>query len=123
MAETRPATILCIEDEPDLLEDLLEEIGDEGYIALGATNSRDALALLWSHSVDLVLCDQQLPGPSGLDFLEAAGTGKANPVFVLLTAYSDGPLREKALSLGAARVLVKPVDYDELLSLIRQLLA
>lgn len=112
--------ILCIEDEPDLREDLVLELSGTGHRVVGIGDGQAGLAVIRNGGVQLVFCDVQLPGMSGLDLLEALGRdpgqGDAPPV-VLLTAFGDTRLRQRAQELGAHSVLVKPVDYDAVIAL------
>lgn len=120
------ARILCIEDEPGLGEDITLELEDAGYTVDLATDGLAGLAALARADYDLVLCDVQVPGRSGLEVLTAAMGPDARqppPSFVMLTAYSDPALRTRCIDLGARELLVKPIDYAELLDLVAQELA
>lgn len=123
----RPAAglpILCVEDEPDLLDDLALELEDSGFAVIPAANAVEALAVLRSVAVGLVLCDVQLPGMNGIALLRQAvdlAPVGAYPVhagrFVFLSAFSDADLAHEIAGLGA-QLLLKPVDYDELIALV-----
>jgi DNA-binding response OmpR family regulator len=112
--------ILCIEDEPELLDDLLGELDDAGYLPTGASDGFDGLEKALSGRFDLVLSDVQLPGIMGLEILRRARPVTDAP-FIMLTAFGDRPLREQCIELGAQATLLKPVDYDELLGLIESI--
>lgn len=115
-----PPQILCIEDEPDLRDDLVLELEASGYRVAGTGDGVAGLAIIRQGGVGLVFCDVQLPGLSGLDLLEALGrdpgAGPLPPV-VLLTAFGDTRLRQRAQDLGAHSLMVKPVDYDAVIAL------
>src|SRR5690606_27142745 len=64
-------TILCIEDEHRLRQDILDERAEAGYGALGASDGREALALLNRKRPDLILCDISMPRLDGYGFLDA----------------------------------------------------
>lgn len=126
-------TVLCVEDEADLLDDLACELREAGYSVLEASDGATALALIEasltgsgssSAAIDLVVCDVQLPGLSGLDLLRSLREqpDKSLPPFVLATAYGDAVMRAEADALGVSALIVKPVDYDDLLTLISELL-
>lgn len=118
-------TILCVEDEPDLLEDLTGELREAGYTVIEATDGTASLNAIAAGGVDLILCDVQLPGMTGLQvrqrLIEEGGLSAQIP-FALLTAYSDGHIRAEAEALAVEHLIVKPIDYDELLDLIPRLL-
>lgn len=109
--------ILCIEDEPELLDDLLGELQDAGHLPTGAANGHDGLEQALTDTFDLILSDVQLPGITGLEILRQSRPMVRAP-FVMLTAYGDRPLRAQCIELGAAATLLKPVDYEELLGLV-----
>lgn len=113
--------ILCIEDEPDLREDLALELEDAGYAVTCAADGTAGLNALRRDDFALVLCDVQVPQLGGLDLLARAADlpgGRARPPFFMLTAYSDPAVRERCAQLGAARLLIKPIDYARLLDLV-----
>lgn len=120
-----PARIVCIEDEPDLREDLVMELCEAGYEVSGFADGASGLAAVQALSPDLVICDIQLPRCSGLDLLRqltSSSDASRRPTFILLSAYSDAQTRQQAAELGVTRFLVKPVDYAALLELVGQLL-
>lgn len=113
--------ILCIEDEPGLLEDVALELEEAGYVVTCAADGAAGLRALQTQDFGLVLCDVQIPELGGLEVLKAAadlGGGRARPPFFMLTAYSDQAVRERCAALGGARLVVKPIDYAQLLDLI-----
>lgn len=120
-SQTIASTILCIEDERDLLRDISEELEEAGYQVLAASNGRRALALLKNHHPDLILCDISMPGMNGFELLEALqsrGLEYADTPFVFLTALSDPQQVVRGKQLGADDYLVKPIDYDLLLATV-----
>lgn len=118
------ACVLCIEDDPDLRDDLVHELREAGYRVLQAADGGTGLELIRKGGVSLVYCDVQLPGMDGFQLLEQLARDadpEARPPVVLLTAYGDKQSRQRADELGASDLLVKPVDYDELLKLTKRL--
>ncbi|MDE2620914.1 MAG: EAL domain-containing response regulator [Sphingomonadales bacterium] len=123
---TRPATqtpfrILCVEDEPDILHDIVDELRDHGFLVEGALDGETALALIRSTEPDLVVCDMQLPGMSGLELLQALRGGEAGGTaipFVFLTAFGDRATMIDGRRAGADDYLVKPIDYDLLIAAV-----
>lgn len=113
--------ILCIEDEPGLREDVALELADAGYAVTCAADGAAGLRALQAQDFALVLCDVQVPELGGLELLAAAADlphGRARPPFFMLTAYSDPVVRERCVALGGTQLLVKPIDYGQLLKLI-----
>ncbi|GLK64649.1 response regulator (plasmid) [Paracoccus kondratievae] len=110
-----PATILCVEDEEFLLEELQEELSSKGHNVLTATNSDEAEAILAEYRPDIVLCDVMLPGRSGFELLNDLRDGDRlaeTTAFIFLTALSDREPHLEGLRAGAVDYLTKPVDLD-----------
>ena len=117
-----PAKILCVEDEELLLADIAEELQDEGYEVLTATNGKEAIELLKYETVDLVLCDIMMPlidGPTTLKLVRERLPQHDEIPFIFLTAKAT---REDILAgkkMGVDDYLTKPIDYDLLLATIQ----
>lgn len=111
-------TVLCVDDEPDLLRDLSEELEEAGYQVLAADSGRAALAQIRRTRPDLILCDISMPRMDGFELLQAVrdmGAELAGIPFVFLTALSDPRDIVAGKRVGADDYLVKPIDYDLLL--------
>lgn len=117
----RNEVILCVEDEPGLLRDIVEELREAGYEAIGASNGQQALKQLRDHKVQLVLCDISMPGVDGFGVMKRGrelGLVQADTPFVFLSAANNPRDIAMGKRLGADDYLVKPVDYDVLLATI-----
>ena len=115
------ARILCVEDEELLLDDIAEELEDEGYQTIKAHNGKEAIEILKHQTVDLILCDIMMPLVNGLTTLklirERLPQHDEVP-FIFLTAKAT---REDILAgkkMGVDDYLTKPIDYDLLLATI-----
>lgn len=116
MSSTRPmATILCIEDEEILLDELRDELEEKGYRVLTADSSDAAEALLAQEKPDIILCDVMLPGRNGFELLtdlRKSGSLPEHTAFIYLTALSDREPHLSGLRAGADDYITKPVDLD-----------
>lgn len=116
-----PFRVLCIEDEPEILRDIVEELRDHGFLVDQALTAEAALSLIRSATPDLIVCDMQLPGMSGLDLLQnlrnSEQPGSTIP-FVFLTAFGDRETMIDGRRAGADDYLVKPVDFDLLIAAV-----
>lgn len=113
--------ILCIEDEPEILRDIAEELADHGFTVDQAASAEAALPLIDSSQPNLILCDMQMPGMNGrqlLETLRARADDLANVPFVFLTAFDDRTTVIEGRRAGADDYLVKPVDYDLLIAAV-----
>ena len=111
------ATILCIDDETLLREDIVEELEDEDYKVLQASDGHEGLKLILSHRPDLVICDITMPRKNGYELLKEVrgehGISGEMP-FIFLSALADKEHVVAGLKLGADNYMTKPVDFDVL---------
>lgn len=123
---TQLATILCVEDEAMIRGDIAEELREKGYRVIEASDGEQALEILREVTPDLVLCDVHMPRMDGRELLRrlrGMGGSIANLPFVFLTAYGEKHDIITARALGVDDYMVKPVDFDLLLSMVRSRLA
>lgn len=117
-------TILLVDDEQAYRNAVKRVLTDDQHRFLEAASGEEALALLESNTVNLVLLDLVMPRMDGFVFLEkfrSNGHWRAIPVCVM-TAWSDGAKRRRAIELGADDFIGKPVDNVELETRIKSLL-
>jgi DNA-binding response OmpR family regulator len=110
---TKPATILLVDDEPEICEMVGEFLERRGYLVQAVTNGEDALNLVRKNPPDLVLLDIYMPGLNGVEVLRRLQTSHPAVGVIMLTASQEEPLLKTALALGAFDVLSKPVDLDQ----------
>lgn len=111
------ATILVIDDEALLREDIVEELEDEGYKVLQASDGHEGLKQILQHKPDLVVCDITMPRKNGYELLkEVRGDHgiSAEMPFIFLSALADKEHVVAGLKLGADNYMTKPVDFDVL---------
>ena len=116
--------ILLVDDEPDLLHALSLRLTAAGLTCDTAPNGKTALEKLQQGLPDLIIADLLMPEMDGFQFLrqlKADARTAAIPVIVL-TAIPKFGLAARGESLEAVRVLHKPFEFDELLSITRALL-
>ncbi len=120
--ELKQSSILVVDDEPFLREIM------EGWLArvagrvLGADNGVQALEILATNNIDLILSDIRMPVMDGIALLKKIKENRAHtPVVIFLTGFSDVPLRE-AYDIGAEAVLEKPICREELLDIAKRAL-
>ena len=107
--------VVIAEDEAIIRLDLKEILTEEGYLVVGDTARGDhALELVAEHEPDVVILDIKMPG---LDGIETARRIAANhdAAVVILTAFSQRELVDRAIEAGALAYLVKPFQRSELI--------
>ncbi|MFM9909081.1 MAG: response regulator transcription factor [Chitinophagaceae bacterium] len=113
-------TILLIEDNSDILENLAEFLQMEGYKTLEAYNGKDGIALAKKFIPDLIICDFFMPGMNGHEVLcSLLNTLKEfNIPFIFSTSMSEISDKAKTLKLGASDYIVKPYEMELLLKVV-----
>jgi len=113
------AKILCIEDQADIRDDIVEELEDAGYEVFQAADGQAGLEAVIEHKPDLVLSDISMPVMSGLEFLKELRNGHPElselPV-MFLSALANREDIITGKKLGADDYLTKPVDFELLLA-------
>jgi two-component system, response regulator PdtaR len=110
--------VLIAEDEALIRLDLKEMLEEEGYAVVGeAADGEEAIKLAEELRPDLVILDVKMPRVDGIAAAEAIATGRIAPV-VILTAFSQRELVERARDAGAMAYLVKPFQKKDLLPTI-----
>lgn len=113
--------ILCVDDELELREGLVEILQEEGYETEEAVNGRNALDVLKNEKFNLVLCDINMPEMSGYELLREVRENHdelAKTPFVFLTALADDTHIELGLELGVEAYITKPIDFELLIEQI-----
>lgn len=120
---TAPIRVVVAEDEAIIRLDLVEILRDEGYDVVAETGrGDDAVAQVATHRPDVALLDVKMPGLDGIEATRAIAADRRTAV-VLLTAFSDRELVERATDAGAMAYLVKPYQRAELVPAIETALA
>jgi response regulator NasT len=110
--------VVIAEDEALIRLDLAEMLGEEGYDVVGqADDGQRAIDLALEHRPDLVILDVQMPRLDGISAAEQIVGQRIAPV-VILTAFSQRDLVERARDAGAMAYLVKPFDQTDLVPAI-----
>jgi two-component system, response regulator PdtaR len=108
------ARILVAEDEALIRLDLVEMLVDAGYeVVAQASNGEQAVALSRELKPDLVLMDVRMPVLDGISAAEQIGKERVAPV-VMLTAFSQKELVERARDAGVMAYIVKPFTASDL---------
>jgi DNA-binding NtrC family response regulator len=113
-------TVVCVEDDSDLLEIMCRALRSADVVAIGATTAEAALALIEQHPVDLILTDLHLPDRDGLEFIRALRAAGVNAPVVVMTGQGSTHVAMAALEVGASAYLQKPVDVERLQALLRE---
>ena len=123
----RPLRILLAEDNPVNQRVALYLLGTAGHTAAAVTNGVEVLRTLKTERFDLVLMDVQMPEMDGFEAtrairLEEEETGRHIPI-VAMTAHAMKGDRERCLDAGMDAYVAKPINKDELLRVLQEVVA
>ncbi len=120
--------IICIEDEEVFRENLTQILEIEGYKVKAFRDGAEALDFMQSLSIELpkvIICDINLPQVSGYEFIRRVhmlDTKIASIPIIYLSAMGQKQDIIKGMALNAKDYLVKPVDFDLLISKVKSLM-
>jgi DNA-binding response OmpR family regulator len=112
---------LLAEDDPELRSLLAEALRRDGHQVMEVANGvalddviRELAAQSPDHPGEIVISDVRMPGRTGLSVLQSHRGCPWCPRFIFMTGFGDEDLRAEAEGLGAAAVIEKPFEMDEL---------
>lgn len=114
--------VLLADDEPWILAGLQASIdwAAEGFeICATASNGIEAERLAMEHKPDLVLADIRMPGCDGLTLLKRLRQAGCTALFAIISGYAEFSYAQESIKLGTCAYLLKPVEEEELLTLLR----
>lgn len=110
--------VMLIDDDQEFLDILAERLEIRGFEVAPFVSAKQALEKLQQFVFDVIILDLQMPEMDGLQTLERLSAMAADLPILLLTAHATVAKGVKAMKLGAADVLEKPVDIRELVKAI-----
>jgi DNA-binding NtrC family response regulator len=106
-------TILIVDDEKHSREGLRQSLEEE-FDVYAASNLEEAMNVVNSDNIDLVLTDLRLGGEDGMTLIERISQRPRPPICILMTAYGSIATAVEAMKRGAYDFVTKPVNIDEL---------
>jgi DNA-binding response OmpR family regulator len=122
MAETSPARLLLIEDEPGLVMTLSDRLSAEGFEVQAATDGETGLTRAATEPFEIIVLDGMLPRRDGFDVCRTLRQRGIPTPILMLTARGQVVDRVVGLKLGADDYLTKPFEMAELLARLEALL-
>ena len=117
----KPDLILVVDDERDHADGIAEALEKLCAKAIAVYNGKDALEIVRSQQVDIIVTDLKLGGDiDGLDILDEARKLDDRTEVILITAYATIDTCKEAIKRGAYDYLVKPIDLGQLRTLVTQ---
>jgi len=113
--------ILIVDDDAGIRDSMLEFITRSGYNAQTASSAEEAIELIKSTRVDLVITDIILPGKNGLQLTDLIKQNYDIDIIVM-TGYSENYSYEEAINKGASDLVFKPLRFEELILRLKRVL-
>ena len=113
-------TILIVDDEKNYLVVLETLLLEEGYEVITKDNPAQALEIVESHELDLVITDMRMPGLDGMEFLALLRARHPELPVIMMTAYATVEKAVEAMKRGAFDYITKPFKNEELKLTIRK---
>ncbi len=117
--------LLIVEDDPDILELLETTLKFRGYRVITARNGREGLEVVKKQHPAIVIADIMMPTLDGFGLVHRLRINRETrdiPVVFITAAYVAPEDKEFALNIGATRFIEKPIDLEDFLTTIAELL-
>ena len=116
------AQILVLDDMLDAVNLIKRILQKEGHAVIGFTEEEEALNYMRTHPIDLAILDIKLKKMSGVEVLEAIKRIDPSTGVMMLTAYPSIESERRSIKLGAGAFCVKPIDNEELVEKVTNVL-
>lgn len=120
---TKAPSILIVDDSPEIVEGIGTLLVAHGYRVNTALSASEALRKLHKSIYEIVVCDIEMPGMSGLEFLEKIRHDGPNQEVILMTGHLEQEYFIRAIRLGAADFISKPIETQHLLKSIEAIIS
>lgn len=114
-------SILIVEDDITFSLMLTTWLGKKGFVVRSSSSVSDAKRRLGEEVFDLVISDLRLPDSDGIDLLKWLKSTHPSLPLIMMTSYAEIQTAVQAMKLGAADYIAKPLNPDELLGKIKEL--
>ena len=114
------ATVLVVDDEVRSIEAIQRVLSDE-FEVIGARNAKEAEEVLEGEMVQVILCDQRMPGESGVEFLKRVRELWPDTIRIIISGYTDSvDIIEGVNNAGIYQYITKPWSPDKLIDCVRE---
>ena len=114
--------ILMVDDETDMVAIIMDVLTDKGYQAFGATNGADGIIINKKENPDLILLDLRLNGMDGIETLRQIRKTDDKVKVIILSGYGNPDIAKEMADLDVSQCLSKPIENDQLLLAISDVL-
>ena len=122
--------ILLAEDDEEMRSLLCRSLGDAGYEVVAVSDGLELMEHLTSYlapggrvDADLIISDIRMPWVNGLEVLRAVRRYVGYPRVILITAFGSNEVHDQAHLLGAAAIMDKPFEVEDLIAKVREIIS
>lgn len=119
---TEQPRLLVVDDDPGIVDYLIDMLRQENYSAAGYTGTADALDAIAAEPYDLVISDVEMPGMRGLELMAAIHQQRPEQLVLLMTAFGSIDLAMQSVRAGACEFLTKPFRIEDLYTAVQRAL-
>lgn len=119
---TEQPRLLVVDDDPGIVDYLLDMLRQENYSAAGYTGTAEALDAIAAEPFDLVISDVEMPGMRGLELMAAIHQQRPEQLVLLMTAFGSIDLAMQSVRAGACEFLTKPFRIEDLYTAVQRAL-
>lgn len=112
--------VLVVDDRPEMAEMIADHLCDRGYEATATSSGEEALRVLRTCRVDVLVTDLRMPDVNGFDLLSASMDLDPSRTVILMTGYGGLDTALEATQRGAFQFLTKPFRLDALVRVLEQ---
>jgi DNA-binding NtrC family response regulator len=116
-------TVLVVDDDREMTSILQKVLVRENYEVLTAENGEEAMAVLKTRPVRVVIADWKMPVCDGMRLIDLLKKGRPQVRIIMITAFGEVDTYIEAMSRGAFEFLSKPLNIDELKNLVGRAVA
>ncbi len=120
--EERDFNVLLVDDDVQICDTVSKILKNEGYNVIAVHNGNNAVKILGKEHIDIAIIDIRLPDISGINVLEKFKQCNPQTVIILISGVATLNDATRSLNLGADIFLIKPIDPEELLDRIENVL-
>jgi DNA-binding NtrC family response regulator len=119
---TEQPRLLVVDDDPGIVDYLLDMLRQADYSVAGYTGTAEALDAIAAEPFDLVISDVEMPGMRGLELMAAIHRQRPEQLVLLMTAFGSIDLAMQSVRAGACEFLTKPFRIEDLYTAVKRAL-
>ncbi len=120
--EKLKGNLLIVDDEENIREILKAALNKVSKQSMVAGSAEEALSIVREENLDVIICDIQMPGMNGIDFLKQVKLEQPEIKFLMITAFGSMDVVINSMRNGASDFLTKPFDNNHLREIVLRLL-